>query len=271
MKPAIRQLIINIFSLSILLTITACSKKVPGVEAENQAVNDSTNSGNTSTVELDQEEDFDGTVKQNCNDGDLRALGWSANGRLFAYRDFYYRNGIEINSDFYVTVMDVITDSVMWEYHKDWNIDNSGEDTDPHVSSIEQAWDLAADDVIVPLRNNFGITVSRNAQEHETCNAFPLEFDGEMFIAEAVEDENLESVNVKINVSFRKHVQKNLYSLVEEGFPNSPNDTPSLVGYFINPQRDKIVITFKVLTYVENNGPFLRQSMTGCNLTWFKN
>ncbi|GHN02430.1 hypothetical protein WSM22_39190 [Cytophagales bacterium WSM2-2] len=222
-----------------------------------------------------KKEDAPETVKGDCDGGELRALGWSDDGRIFAYRDFYYRNGIVINSAFYVTVIDVVTDSVLWQFDKYWNTDNSGEgNSGPHVANIEQAWDLVSGDVIAPLRKKFGIRVNLDFQEHEICKDFPLYPDGpdgNYFTAAAVKEERGEAANIKVNVLYSlKGVSKDVCDFVEEGgFNQYLLDSPCISGYFINPQHDKIVISFKI-GYPENNAPLIRQRVTGCNLTWFK-
>lgn len=277
MKTTSFQTSFRFFALIVLLSITACKKNSQDAESQHLSARDSiaSDSSGDKSMNAQKKEDAPETVKGDCDGGELRALGWSDDGRIFAYRDFYYRNGIVINSAFYVTVIDVVTDSVLWQFDKYWNTDNSGEgNSGPHVANIEQAWDLVSGDVIAPLRKKFGIRVNLDFQEHEICKDFPLYPDGpdgNYFTAAAVKEERGEAANIKVNVLYSlKGVSKDVCDFVEEGgFNQYLLDSPCISGYFINPQHDKIVISFKI-GYPENNAPLIRQRVTGCNLTWFK-
>lgn len=162
-------------------------------------------------------------------------IGWSSDGRLFAYATFDYSISIAASSNFSVSVRDMATDKLAWWFTRGWEESLRGDESDPPPppSSVGAAWDLSSGEV-VPHLTKHGIVPGGPA----VAGQFPLEEGGDALTLEIVEDEE-GGFTVRVNS------EKLGGKIIAKEHKGDPKNLLSVVGYYRSPKGARIAVVLR--------------------------
>ena len=115
---------------------------------------------------------------------DVYLLGWSENGRVLAYRSFYLSDAISRHSSIHVEVVDIVSDKIIWNSHKDWDDGKVGGDTNERSPADDgEAWERVSEEVVYNM-SKFGIQATTDPSSHEAYCTFPIRWDDNEYSVE---------------------------------------------------------------------------------------
>jgi hypothetical protein len=181
-------------------------------------------------------------------------IGWSADGRLFAYATFDYSISVAASSNLSVSVRDMVTDKVVWWFTRGWKESLRGDESDPPPppGSAGVAWEQVADEIVPHLRK-YGIAPGGPAM----AGQFPLEEGGDALTLE-IEENGDGGFTVRVN-------SEKLGSKViaRENKADTQNRL-SVLGYYRSPQGPRLAVVLREDLY--NRWGYSNYYVIGCHL-----
>jgi hypothetical protein len=193
---------------------------------------------------------------------DVYLLGWTNDGKTLAYRSFYLSDAGPRHATITVQVVNIVSDEVLWDFKKDWDEQTAGQkgaETAPTTGA--EAWNIVIEDVNGWIAG-FNIVPGEEPQSHESYGTFP--FGGDIVAYSAGVTVSPKDNSYTVIASSSADGEK---TLIQKQRDADDLSEVSVVGYFMNPQSDRIAIIVKESPPV----PVLNFYVTGCSLkTGFK-
>ncbi|BDA80293.1 hypothetical protein LPTSP3_g32230 [Leptospira kobayashii] len=204
------------------------------------------------------------SATNNKSTEDVHSLGWS--GSVFAFRAFANSYAITPHSGLSVKVVDIVSDQEKWRFNKFWEGDNVGEgSTAEYVPTTdESAWEIVTEEVISHIKKSYIKNLESSPHFNQSYDNFPLymdNLDGDTFTADLILNKKENTYKI-IVVSKNKGIKV----VSEKKIEPSTFSEFNVLGYFLNPKRDRIAILIK--ESLGGGEPYLPDYfVVGCLLT----
>jgi hypothetical protein len=181
-------------------------------------------------------------------------IGWTSDGRLFAYATFDYSISIATSCNLSVSVRDMATDKLAWWFTRGWEESLRGDESDPPPppGSAGAAWEQVADEIVPHLRK-YGITPGGPAM----AGQFPLEEGGDALTLE-IEENGDGGFTVRVNS------EKLGSKVIARENKADPQNRLSVLGYYRSPNGPRLAVVLREDLY--SRWGYASYSVIGCHL-----
>ena len=194
-------------------------------------------------------------VAQPDPEGGLVFIGWSKKVHL-ATRSYTENFGIETSCAFDASIVDLITDNVVWQVHRDWREDNSGEPGSPSCPGAKAAWKAERAGVEAALKR-FAITVA----ESREVKKFPFTAEGDsinVVVAPGPERWEVKAVS-------KTRGQKVITKGEVASWASTPEEgTPAISGWVAGPDPSRIAVVLQPPCFYQSPCP--APTVHGCHV-----
>jgi hypothetical protein len=248
----------SLFTVLFALAVSACTQSPKDQQSEvaEEPQDTTTEAVNSEMATLNA------MALESGQDDDVYLLGWTNEGKILAYRSFYLSDAISRHSTITVQIVNIVTDEVLWSFKRDWDEGNAGQEgTETSPATGAEAWTIVAEEV-TSYTAAYNIVPGEEPESHESYGTFP--FGGDIVAYSAGVTVSPKDNSYTVVASSSADGEKTLIQKQRE--PGDFSEV-SVVGYFMNPQSDRIAIIVKE----SPPNPVIYYYVTGCSLkTGFK-
>ena len=251
-----------LYTTIILMVLSSCQKKsnTSSRESAEFPIEEQKAEASAMPLTADSISEKSNAPSAGDNKQDVHSLGWSKNGKILAYRAYFLSNAISRHSYFNLEATDIVSDKVVWNFSKSWDDGNEGEGatiTERSPDSGEEAWQGVSEEVLIGL-SKLGINALSDPSFNQPYSVFPFQLKEDEFAVALSESE--EDNSYKIVVTSKQKGTKTVFTKQKGEGEIIQVD---VLGYFMNPQKDRIAIVFREISFSANSSSYY---VTGCEL-----
>jgi hypothetical protein len=182
-------------------------------------------------------------------------IGWSENGRKFAYGWFEMTQMISNGSKISIRIQDLVTDEILFRWEKSWDESNRGDVSNYYPATADAAWEKISGEINEKL-------VEQNILDRETeMFRFPVSSDNDEIYIEINTREAEKDYNVIYDISA---ISNDLGVKKISSFEMPIDDEIRCSGGIWNPDRTRIGV---IMSSMNMNQPYSEYWIIGCHRT----